>query len=244
MNTKKFSISILIVLLIFVSFTGFAQEETEEPKSKVTLTAGVDIVSSYVWRGLMFDAAPNIQPTFDINCGNIGGGFWGSSNFTGTYLEPDFYIYFAKGNFVLTFMDFHAGGVDYFNYKADETMHVDELFATYTISENFPLTIMASVFVYGADKKLDDPEKNNYSSYLELNYNFTVNNGNIDVFMGACPMESGFYGTDGFGIVNLGIKGTAPVKISESFTLPINIQFITNPDAELAYLVAGIKLNL
>ena len=43
-----------------------------------SVTAGADLVSRYVWRGLDVNQAPNLQPSITLSAYGLSAGFWGS----------------------------------------------------------------------------------------------------------------------------------------------------------------------
>ncbi|HAN78091.1 MAG TPA: hypothetical protein DCQ31_10115 [Bacteroidales bacterium] len=245
----KLKQTLLAVLLLFAVML---QAQAQDEKSSSDLNIGTAIVSSYVWRGMQFNAAPNIQPYIDFNYKGFGVGAWASVNFDGSYVEPDFYLYYKANALTVTLYDYHnGGGLDYLNFETETTKHLVELSAVYTISESFPLSLTASAFIYGEDKKISgydllskpilDPAKNNYSSYFELSYNIPHPMASVDLSLGFVAAESNFYGTEGFGLINAGIKVSKEIKITESFSLPVFSQFVVNPTAEAAYFAFGLS---
>lgn len=193
----------------------------------------------------MFDAQPNIQPYMEYANSGFAAGFWGSFNLDGTYAEPDFFVSYSQAGFSFTVYDYHnGGGKDYFNYDSEETLHLIETLATYTLP-TIPLYFTASVFVYGDDKKMEEGEAttdNNYSSYLELGYSFTFEQNSLDVAAGFVPMESPFYGTEQAAPVNISLTAARDIKITEEFSLPVFFSFVSNPNIEEAYMFFGLSL--
>src|ERR1035437_3793654 len=86
-----------------ISFSAKAQEAVSPSPFKVT----ADIVSSYVWRGVLSTATPtpNIQPTFAFVKGNLEVGAWGSSDFNGSYKEVDLYASYTVKQLKFTVTD-------------------------------------------------------------------------------------------------------------------------------------------
>lgn len=244
---KKIVLNLLI--LCALSLPSFAQDEESDFSADVNL----DIVSGYVWRGVMFDATPSFQPGASITYKGVTLGAWASSNFTGTYIEPDIYLSYSIGGLTLTAFDFHANsGLDYLNFENKTTAHALELSAVYTFSESFPLYLTASSIVYGDDKKIDsydvngdpmlNPDKNNYSSYLEAGYTFSTGPSSIDVYLGAVLGESYFYNSSKAGIINLGATWSKELKVNDDFGLLMKGSFITNPLNESVYLVLSVGI--
>jgi len=246
-KTKLFTL-LLTVLFLSNNFQLKAQEETKGPK----INLGTDIVSSYIWRGIVSDQSPNIQPSISMGLGNFTLGAWASGNFTGTYKEFDLYAAYTLKQFTLTVTDYmwspQIDNVPYFNYESEKTGHYFEAMLAYKGTEKFPLSVTAATLVYGADKKIDKIDAvsldttytNNYSTYVELGYSFTVNGTRIDPFLGFTAGE-GLYG-ESAGITNFGLTGFRTLKISDKFDLPMKASIIFNPQASRAYFVLGITL--
>ena len=105
---------------------------------------------------------------------------------------------------------------------------------------NFSLTAWGSTDFQGANQ--------NYSSYVELNFPFTVKGVDLNATCGVLPYDAGVttYGGDvnsGFAVTNVALKAMKDIKITNSFSLPIFIQAIWNPRMEDAHLVLGISLR-
>ena len=108
--------------------------------------------------------------------------------------------------------------------------------------------VVATMQIIGdvKDKKLNDSGelKQNYSSYLELNYPFSVKNVDLNVTCGAVPYKAeGIYTNSGFAVTNVALKGMTEIKINDKFSLPIFAQAIWNPCVEDAFLVFGVTLR-
>ncbi len=249
---KKVTLSLVVLVLLGFQVV-FAQDES---KSKVKVAC--DVVSGYLWRGMPgYSAlgeqsimAPSFQPTLAVGFGNFEVGAWGSFDFVGTYKEADVYVTFSTGGLTVGLYDYfwQADWLtrSYFDMDMETTGHVGEFMALYK-SEKIPISVLGSVFIYGADKKYDydlgtqDPKKNNYSSYLEVTYSFDK----LDAFVGISPNDGyygdGYGGVNSFGVVNLGVTGYKTVKVTESFEIPMKATFAVNPQHEKAYLTFGIS---
>lgn len=239
------------LILIFCLWAGFSM--AQENAKGWGLHVGADVVSSYVWRGVQFDATPNIQPVLELSKGGFAVGAWGSYNFTGTYAEPDFYLSYATKHVAFVLNDYHFfAGKDFFNYNNDETGHALEAMLVFSGGDSFPLSFTASTFFYGPDKKIDgyDDETgepffstdNNFSTYIEVAYNAQVNDISLDAFAGVSLNESYLYATDGFAMINLGVKASKSLKITDKFSLPLFMSVAANPHAERMFFVFGFSL--
>ena len=247
-TTLKLFVTVMILL---AAGNTFAQN-----KSEFSLKASAELVSSYIWRGSPAYSsnngqaflAPNIQPTLGFVFGGLEVGAWGSTDFTGGYQEMDLYAAYSFKGITATFTDYYwdANWLNnrYFDYDSKTTGHIVELMLMYKFS-GIPLSLTASSFVFGADKKFDtnigafDPEKNNYSAYFEVGYNVK----GADLFLGVTPTD-GYYGDyyggyGGFAVVNMGITGYKTLKIGD-LELPVKGTLAFNPQHEKAYIVFGI----
>jgi hypothetical protein len=218
---------------------------------------GCDFVTSYIWRGSAVYAplgdnnilSPSLQPGFSLGYQGLEIGAWGSIDFTGTYKEFDLYLGYTLKGFNLTFTDYYWSGdwiVDnYFDYTKDSTSHFVEAALSYEC-EKIPIRILVATMIYGADKKFEDPAKDNFSTYIELGYSFFVKDYTLDLFLGMTPMDGmygdGYGGKDGFALVNVGVTGSKEIKITDKFFLPVNASLIANPQARKFFLVFGVSI--
>ena len=245
---KKKSIYMgIIISMLFVSFNTKAQEENKA-KSKINVSASM--VSTYIWRGGLASATPNIQPSVSIGNGNFSFGVLGSTdlayNVAGAFKELDFFIGYSANGFSVNIYDyFWNPTAKYFDFDNETTGHIFELELVYE-NENIPFRISAATMLYGDDKKHSydatetDFKKNNYSTYFELGYTFTSGNNSIYTFLGSTPF-TGMYGAD-FNGVNLGFTANRDIKITDKFTLPIFVTAAANPQTEKVFVVVGFSL--
>ncbi|MFA5329464.1 MAG: hypothetical protein WC384_16845 [Prolixibacteraceae bacterium] len=251
-NNYQFRTAILaIVTCVIISFPVKAQTTDSTSTSSYKVTA--DLVSSYVWRGVLSTATPtpNFQPTLAFVNGGLEVGVWGSTDFTGSYKEADLYVSFAKGPLKFTITDYYwfnttTTGLRYFNYKNNNTNHIFEGSVAFSGPQSFPVSIAANVMFAGADKKYDpllnaaNPDKQAYSTYFELGYAGKY----FSPFVGITPAD-GYYG-DGYGgvtglsVVNIGATSTKALKITDNYSLPLKATLGFNPQKEDIYLVFGI----
>jgi hypothetical protein len=238
------------LLLAVINNTNLEAQTDSASKSSFKVTA--DIVSSYVWRGVncpgiaaggnLITMSPNIQPTFAFTAGSFEIGAWASTDFAGGYKEVDPYVTLSAGPLTFSVTDYNWTFKNrYFDFKNKETDHIIE---GSLLLKKSAISVLIATMLYGADKKYEDgalnPDKQNYSTYVELGYSFT----RFNLFLGATP-TNGYYGAgygvvNGFGIVNLGLSSSKSLKISDKYELPLKATFGVNPQAETAYLVFGI----
>ena len=213
-----------------------------------------DFVSSYIWRG-MYQTGVSVQPTLGFSAGNFSLTAWGSTDFDGVASsegvaakEIDLTAAYTFGNSGLTISVADLwwagqGARKYFNFKSHETAHHFEAGLAYTLPiEKFPLSIAWYTMFAGMDKDVNG--KQNYSSYVELNYPFSVKSVDLNATCGIVPYEAiNQYGNNGFAVTNVALKASKAIKVTDSFSLPIFAQVIWNPRMEDAHFVFGITLR-
>jgi len=240
---------LLGLLFITISISANAQTAPAAP-AKGSFSVSADLVSSYVWRGIAQEGSkggsPNFQPTVSYTIGGLTLGAWGSGSFSGNVKEVDLSATYAFSDiFSATVTDYNWNFTkSYFKYKNDSTDHVFEASLNYAGVKSFPLSISLNTMFYGADKKLNsDSTKlvNAYSTYLELGYPLS---DNTKLFLGASLLDSpGMYTagkSQGFSVINVGLKTSKTIKFSDSFSLPVYGVLGFNPQVETAYFVVGM----
>ncbi|BDX39525.1 hypothetical protein CYCD_28800 [Tenuifilaceae bacterium CYCD] len=240
---KKLLLSLTTTLLL-TSSIAVAQEEKQS--SAVSVDYSVDLVSRYVWRGLLYSANPNIQPTISLTAGNFSVGSWASYGMSQEYYsEVDLFATYSIGNFSFTVYDYYneyeskLDSADYFHWDRKTTGHALEGTLAWSGTESFPLSITGAVFFYGNDRNSTTLDQN-YSTYLELGYPVTLGDYNIDLFIGG-TFNEGLY-NDEANIVNVGFKTSKEIEITDKFKLPVSATFAVNPAKEDIFFVVGITL--
>ena len=235
---------LLFLTLTPISLIAGAQTQTgEKPvtNSPFEVSLGTDVVSRYVWRGTDFGRSPSIQPTLKLNAYGVSLGAWGAFTTSNTTpaQEADLFLSYTTTNSLLTFTvnDYFfpnetVARNHYFNYNENETGHILEGTVALNPSEKLPFGLLAGYNFYGADK--------DNSIYLEAYYNTSVKNLPVSIFCGATT-DRGIYGTEA-GVINLGVKATKEIQVSEAFKLPVYTSVITNPQAGNIFIVLGVTL--
>ncbi len=250
--------------------TVLAESELSAKEGAATLNFGADLMSRYIWRGMDYGNSPAIQPNLGFAWKGLTIGAWGSYAFAkhsiqvndstiedaGNYSEMDLYISYTYKWFTLMAFDyFTVNGLNpnegnrYFDYNNKTTAHTFELCLTFDGPESFPIQVMASTLVFGADKGKDSTgtygfgENNNYSTYFELGYKFTLKRIGVDLkpFIGGIPFGSSWYGPHA-GITNFGLTAKREIPVTQQYSLPVQASLITNPQAQSVFLVFGISL--
>lgn len=229
------------LLMMFVSvLTLIAQN-----KSGIDINASVDLYSRYVWRGLLFTDAPSIQPSITVSKGGFSATVWGSYATSKNYAEVDLFLAYSTGNLTFGLSDYYTENErdltlnDFTDWKQEETVHLVETYISYQLPvKKFPMTITGSIFVYGAD--LDKKNNQNFSSYVELSYPFSLNDYDLSLTLGGTP-TSGYYSKDA-GLVNLSFGAIRTIKITETFSIPVNTSIVINPSNKDVFLIIGFSL--
>ncbi len=244
--------------------------QTNRKEGGTHLNIGADLVSRYVWRGYDYGNSPAIQPNLNFSWEGLALGAWGSYAFTdhsvqvndsltehlGNYSEIDLYLSYTYRWFSIMVYDiFTMNGLNpnkdnlYFDWNNQTTGHTLEAILSFNGTEKVPLQVLASLFFYGDDKTKGENglygtgDKNNFSTYFELAYTFDISTIGVELepFIGGTPSGGSWYGPYG-GIINVGLFARKDIRITQSYSLPVEIALITNPQSQSAFLVFGITL--
>lgn len=234
----------------------------------VQFSLGADLVSRYVWRGMDYGNSPAIQPNVSFSVAGFKIGAWGSYGFVpyskeindsttksmGNFVESDLNISYTFKGFTLMVTDYFFPNSlcpnednKYFNYDHKTTGHTFEASLSYIGPESFPILLYAGMHVYGADKGKDSTgvcgagNKNNYSTYFEASYQFTIKGIGVKPFIGGIPYESSWYGRIA-GIVNLGVTLSKNIRITKDYSIPVFISIVTNPQTQSVFFVFGLSI--
>ena len=193
---------------------------------KAQFTAGVDLYSSYVWRGSKF-AGPSVQPSVKFTTGGLTAGAWGSYDFSG-YKETDPYISYSLP------IGLSIGVTDYY-YEGDITdfsdstgSHALEVNLGYTIkglslAGNYIVNEAGGAASMGGDM------------YFQATYAFS----SFSAFIGA---GNGWHTSDSkFNVCNIGIQASKSIDLTEKFSIPVTGQVIVNPDKKQLFMVVGLS---
>ena len=218
---------LLLALLLVVPFSLIRAQGGHEitPKtSRSHLFLGADLVSRYIWRGMIFGGnSPSIQPSFTYSIKGFEAGAWGAFSLSGSNYseEVDLHVSqsFAHHMFTVTLTDYFfpsdTGRYNYFQYGKDKTGHIFEGTLAFNGTEKFPLTVLVATNFYGADaiRTGDNPASPDfnrktgiqYSTYFEFGYPFTWKGVDFNTFLGfnaTTPKKAdpatGYLGETGF----------------------------------------------
>lgn len=236
---------IVAFTICLVSITGVKAQE---------INIQGDFVSSYIWRG-MYQTGFSIQPTLGFKAAGFSLTAWGSTDLDGTSssegaaakeIDLTAAYTFGESGLTLSVADLWwagQGAKKYFHFNSHETAHHFEAGLAYTLPvKKFPLSLAWYTMFAGMDKNTEG--KQNYSSYVELNYPFSVKGVGLNATCGFVPYQAiNQYGNNGFSVTNLALKGSKDIKITDSFSLPIFAQVIWNPCLEDTHFVFGFTLR-
>ena len=258
-----------ILLLPGKNFSQVQDEGPAEinSSSSARVTFGADLVSRYLFRGKDFGNSPAIQPNVAFSVAGFKICAWGSYGFVpysqkvndstvvnmGNYAEFDPSLCYTLKGFTLSVTDyFFPNGLtqnknNYFDYRSNTTGHSFELSLAYSGPDKFPVQLFAGTMIYGADKGKDADgtwglgTKNNYSTYFEAAYPFTVKGIGIKPFIGGIPFGSGWYGPTA-GIINTGITVSKTIQVTKDFGIPVYASVVANPQTQCIFFVFGLTL--
>lgn len=198
--------------------------------------AGLDIYSSYIWRGLKFGTGVAFQPSVEFSAGGFAVGAWGSFSSGGDEAaEADLYASYGfdlgeSSSLSFTLTDYYFPGSAYFESES----HFIEPMVSLGLGS---FSLSAAYMLYEGAGNGDDAG----DIYLEAGLSL----GPVDLTLGG---GNGQYSMekededDKFAISNIGIGTSKEIKITESFSLPVSGSVILNPSTEQFYIVVGISL--
>ena len=214
------------------------------------VSVGVDVVSRYIWRGIDAADAPSMQPSMTLSVRGLSVGAWGSYSLSNNLTqgdEIDLWLGYTHelsegGSLGVLFTDYYfpnAGGglSNYRNYDTPDGpgAHVLEVGAIFT-PPSVPVSLAAYVNIYNDE---------GHNVFFQASYPFAVGGTSLTLFAAATPgseKNPGYYGTDQFKFLHVGITAKKEVPVSDRFSLPLWISWSANPNLDIAYLVVGFSL--
>lgn len=204
-------------LFILIAFTPNAKAQE--------WSTGLDIYSSYIWRGAKFGTGPAFQPALEFSAGGFAIGAWGS---------------YSAGSEEAAEADIYAG----YSFELGEKSSV-----SFTLTDYY---FPGSEWLDGNSHYIEPMISVSLGS-LSLTGAYIMNDGMGDIYLEAGltagPVElilgggDGAYTVDGeFNICNIGISTSKEIKITDDFSLPVSGAAILNPSSEQFHIVVGISL--
>jgi len=201
--------------------------------------AGLDIYSSYVWRGIKFGEGAAFQPWVEFSAGGFALGAWGSYCVSDNEAaEADLYASYGfdlgeVGSLSFTLTDYYFPGTTGDPVAwSDGDNHFFEPMVGLGLG---PVSFSAAYMFYdGAGKDADASG----DLYLEA----AVTAGPVDITLGGGNGAYSMKSDAGFDICNIGISTSKEIKITDSFSLPLSGAVILNPSYDSFHIVVGISL--
>jgi hypothetical protein len=233
----------LLLKLTFCCVTFFSLKVSAQENKQWKVDFRTDIFSRHLWRGDQLGDAPAIEPEISITKGNFGFSVWGATTFDKSYSEIDVILNYKVLPFLnISFYDYYNPVPDaeneFWKYKGDEMRHSLELMADFE-KDDFPLTLLAGVFIYGDKDSIDSSER--FSTYIEPAYNFKIAKKDFRLFAGFTPF-SGYYAHN-FAFINIGATFSDSFSIGSQLELPVEITFCTNPSTNQTWFVVGVGIK-
>lgn len=252
-NFRKFFL-IVLAIAVFGPAT-YAQEE----ESSASIDGGLDIYSSYIWRGSKFGSGPAFQPWVEGAIGGLAIGAWGSVNAsTDEALEMDLYVsYSFDFGLSIAVTDYYFGG----EWTDFSTTHYIEpslglelggfsIMGAYMLLagadavdavEGSPAIVDPTTGVITpAVEAVEGSDAVGFGSegdiYVELGYSFE----NLSLALGA---GNGQYVSEDhdFMICNITVGTSKEIQITEKFSLPVSAAVTLNPSTGGFFISAGVS---
>ncbi|MBQ4389283.1 MAG: hypothetical protein II824_04835 [Bacteroidales bacterium] len=228
----------VLLLLPILFFPGVFTPARAQEKVKPYLS--VDLVSSYVWRGMRLGKAA-VQPEFGLEWRGLEFSVWGNAGLVEHLGELDLTLSYTIGGLTLSIVDYwdDTSGMRYFYYKPQDTAHVFEGAVAYDFG---PVAVSWQTLFAGNDFQAQSG-KRSFSSYFEVSAPFRLATLDWVAAAGVVPWASDYYYTKGFGLTNLSLKASKDIPVTEKFSLPIFADLIANTVSGNLYFVAGITIK-
>ncbi len=224
----KKTLLIVASLLMLIAFTPNAKAQE--------MSTGLDIYSSYVWRGIKFGNGAAFQPSIEFSAGGFALGAWGNyCSSDEEAAEADIYASYGfdlgeNASLSLTITDYHfpSPGTEYF----DKANHYLEPMIGIGAG---PVSFSAAYMFHDGFGKDGDASGD---IYLEA----VVTAGPVDLTLAGGNGQYSDKSDSAFDICNIGVSTSKEVKITDSFSLPVSGAVILNPSYETFHVVVGISL--
>ncbi len=231
-------IFVLGLIALFGASAIKAQDEVEA-------TISADVVNQYVWRGQELGNSA-FQPTLGIAYKGLSLSAWGSTGLTeaADTKEFDLTLSYTIGGFNIGVTDYWFNAeLDpqnrYFKYDAHSTNHVFEA----NIGYDFGVASVQWYTNFAGNDGVNKDGDRAYSSYFEVSAPFKLASCDWTATAGAVPYATDFYGTNGFAVVNLALRATKDIKVTDSFSIPVFAEVMGNPCSQKAFLSFGFTLR-
>jgi hypothetical protein len=190
--------------------------------------AGLDIYSSYLWRGAKFGTGAAFQPWVEFSAGDFAIGGWGSVNTGGDEaLEMDLYAGYSFGPVSIAVTDYYFGG-DWTEFSMNHWIEP-------SISGEF-----GSFSALAAFMLLPETEETSFGEEMDMYFEAAYSFESFNITLGA---GDGAYTDDGeFNICNIAIGTSKEIPLTEEFSLPLSGTIMLNPSTGGFHIAVGISL--
>jgi hypothetical protein len=243
-----------VLAICAIALSSMVSLKAQETAPAVSVTAGSDLVSTYVWRGVYF-ASASIQPSINLTYGGLTAGLWGSSDISLVndpgYKEVDASLFYTISGVKVGLTQYWWTGKNqpYIAKDAIGSGHYFEGTLGYSISN---INIVANT-MFAGDRDKNAEGKQMFSTYIEGSYGFNVGDVALLPAIGVSPWESnanvGYHwnpskavNETGFALCNVSIKATKALKFSETLSVPVSVQALYSHSADQIHLVLGVTL--
>lgn len=203
------------------------------------ISTGVDLVSQYLWRGMVLSPGPAIQPFMEVSLHNFRLGAEGSIALRPfAWQEIDLYLEYEYKWMTLALNDYFVFNDSsfqsaYFDYKEHSTLHVLEATVSFDGTEKIPFRFLAGYNFFG-----DDPTR---SLYFEGAWMKEMPEGALEVFAGYTP-HNGYYHASRKGFTHIGASFTRNLISSDKLTMPFQVTLQYMPLIQQTILTASIGI--
>ena len=244
------------------------KKDTVSVEKVKKLDLNLDIVSRYLWRGQCWGGDyVAVQPTIEYAVtSKFSLGFWATTNFQTDYFysdgvslykgyqEIDFYATYQINDFLqFQVWDYYWPSVSkvdavnngFFNYGNDGVKTVDALlYFDFSEGYKYPFNATVSTLVAGNDFRYDsngEHPKQNYTTYFELGYTFTLFEksslkGMRDVFLepvvgAVLNNQAAYYNYadyDKVSLCNIGLTATKEINLGKDLIMPLSLNYTHN----------------
>ncbi len=259
---------IFLVLLCGLSAAVSAKHGPNlKAKQNANITLNVAASNRHLWRCGQSINGLSIQSSLSYNLPFLSVGAWGAYEVAAhSYAEVDIFVkaYFLK-YFTLGIFDFYnphdRGGrirKDFSHFKSSPG-HAIDMYLSYSGTEALPFGGLVAAYVYGSGDK-DQEGKQRYSTYLETNYTWTLNeDSKLFFYVGATTSKESAYAArkpiiingvetmvpvsdNDFKIIGFGSKYTRHLMIGQ-FHANIAGEFLYNTNADAVYMAVSTSIN-
>ena len=238
----KFLMSAFISMMMLPATAQVTTSLPSQEESEVDVSLSTDIVNQYVWRGLEYGGV-SIQPTLGVGYKGLSLSAWGNVGLSqpSDDKEIDLTLNYSLYGFNIGVTDYWFNNPEkrYFLYDAHRTSHVFEG----NIGYDFGIAAIQWYTNFAGNDGANKDGKRAYSSYAEIDVPFKLATFDWTATVGAVPYATTWYGTTGFSVINLSLRATKNIKVTDTFSIPVFGQFVGNPRSQKAYLVFGITLQ-